>query len=101
MTRNAYHIRNVATEVLPHPLYLTFDSGRVVCKSYRPGLSVWTVFKNARGDAYGFVESLFHLRLFNLPTALSLTTPKQIKTNISLVRMALWVTSISWTHLVA
>jgi hypothetical protein len=101
VTRNTYNIRNIATEVLPHPLYLTLDSGRVVCESYRPGLSVWAIFKNARGDAYGFVESVFPLRLFNLSTALSLPTTKQIKTYISLVKMALWVTSISWIHLAA
>ena len=95
MTENTYIVRNVATEVLQRPLYLTLDSGRVVCES---GLSVWTILKNAKGDGYGFVESLLHLRLFNLRTALS---PKQIKTYISLVKMALWVTSISWTHLAA
>jgi hypothetical protein len=85
VTKNTYKIQNVATEGLPHPLYLTLKSGGVICKWDQPGLSVWTIVKHAAEDGYGYVLLLSVIRvLINLAVVFSLPVLKQLKIYISL-----------------
>ena len=52
MAKNTYKILKIVTEYPQHPLYLTINSGGIVCEYYQLGLSIWTIVANTTEGGY-------------------------------------------------